>query len=121
MLACAGERSQWVMAVQNKGKLLFFAASTVCWVFPLLAHTAPQSQIRRPESARPEQMGRLSGTVRTTAGAALSSVHVTATNAVTGEQSGAVTENEGAFLIENLPAGTYHVTAERQGLPAVSR
>lgn len=91
-----------------------------CFLSSLLGKEAARPQIRRPERPGLSEQARLQGTVRDTAGAPLSQVIITVINRQTGEQQGAVTGNEGNFLIENLQPGTYDLTAERSGFPTLS-
>ena len=59
--------------------------------------------------------GRISGTVVDTSGAVLPGATVTARNDATGLTRSATTDDHGAYLIVNLPVGTYTVTAEMPG------
>jgi len=59
--------------------------------------------------------GQISGTVRDSSGAVIPGVTVTVTNVNTGSSRTDVTRPNGAFVVTNLPVGTYSVTAELQG------
>jgi hypothetical protein len=60
--------------------------------------------------------GAISGTVTDNTGGALPGVTVTATNLGTGLTRDAVTESDGAFLLNLLPPGKYRIDAELAGL-----
>jgi len=59
--------------------------------------------------------GAVSGRVANEAGAAISGVVVTARNLANGFRRSAMSDTSGAFRIEDLPPGTYDVTAEVSG------
>src|SRR5258708_27089805 len=59
--------------------------------------------------------GRISGTVPDSAGAVLPGVTVTVTNESSKLARSIVTDENGDYLITNLPVGNYTMTAERQG------
>ena len=59
--------------------------------------------------------GRISGTVTDTQGGVLPGASVTATEVRTSYSRTAVTDAEGAYVIVNLPLGTYSVSAELSG------
>lgn len=60
--------------------------------------------------------GTINGRVADNSGGALPGVTVTATNLGTGLTRGAVTENDGSYLLNLLPPGRYRVDAELAGL-----
>src|SRR3954463_13126804 len=65
--------------------------------------------------------GQISGTIKDASGGVLPGVTVTVTNVGTGIARTAVTDEKGAYVITNLPVGTYKVAAELQGFKKVER
>ena len=63
--------------------------------------------------------GRIIGTVIDAQGAAIAGAKVTVTNTGTNVRSEAVTNADGYYQVQNLPVGTYTVTAEREGFSKV--
>ena len=59
--------------------------------------------------------GRIDGTVSDTSGAPMPGVTVTATNPQTGAANTATTNDSGGFVLLQLPAGSFDLTAEKQG------
>ena len=65
--------------------------------------------------------GQIAGTVKDTSGGVLPGVTVTVTNVHTNIARTAVTDDRGAFVVTNLPVGTYKVAAELQGFKKAER
>ena len=63
--------------------------------------------------------GLLTGTITDTAGAIVPGVQIAASDKVTGETRKAVTDNQGVWLIPQLPPATYKVTVARQGFATI--
>jgi hypothetical protein len=59
--------------------------------------------------------GTITGTVTDPSGAAVGSVQVQVTNQITGQQRSATTQDNGTYIIPQLPPGQYSVTVEKQG------
>jgi len=59
--------------------------------------------------------GRISGTVKDTAGAAIPNATVTVTNPANNLVRTATTDDDGFYTVTNLPVGNYSVEAERSG------
>jgi len=59
--------------------------------------------------------GRISGTVKDSAGAAIPNVTVTVTNPANNLVRTATTDEDGFYTVTNLPVGSYSVEAERSG------
>jgi hypothetical protein len=59
--------------------------------------------------------GRIAGTVVDQSGAVIAGVTITVTNVGTGISRGIVSDNEGNYLVVDLPIGNYRVTAEKAG------
>ena len=59
--------------------------------------------------------GRISGTVKDTAGAAIPNTTVTVTNPANNLTRTATTDDDGFYTVTNLPVGSYSVEAERTG------
>src|SRR5258708_17236004 len=59
--------------------------------------------------------GGITGTLTDPSGAAISGAAVKALNAETGLRRGAVTTSSGEFTFQDLPLGTYEVTATQSG------
>jgi len=59
--------------------------------------------------------GRISGTVRDTAGAAIPNATVTVTNPANNLVRTATTDSDGFYTVTNIPVGNYSVEAERSG------
>ena len=66
-------------------------------------------------SAAAQSTGHISGIIKDGSGGVLPGVTVTITNAATGISRNAVTDERGAYVVTNLPVGTYTVSAELQG------
>jgi Carboxypeptidase regulatory-like domain/TonB dependent receptor/TonB-dependent Receptor Plug Domain len=64
--------------------------------------------------------GSLSGHVSDASGGALPGVTLTATNSSTGFNRTVVTETDGSYRFQSLPAGTYDVTADLAGFGSVT-
>ncbi len=58
--------------------------------------------------------GRISGTVKDTAGAAIPNTTVTVTNPANNLTRTATTDDDGFYTVTNLPVGSYSVEAERR-------
>ena len=65
--------------------------------------------------------GAIAGVVADTSNAALPGVTVTVTNTQTGLTRNTVTENDGSYIIQLLPPGTYRVEASLEGLGRAQR
>jgi len=65
--------------------------------------------------------GQISGTIKDASGGVLPGVTVTVTNVGTGIARTAVTDEKGAYVITNLPVGSYAVGAELQGFRKTER
>src|SRR6185312_3755792 len=61
------------------------------------------------------QQSRIVGSVTDQSGAVVPDVNVTVKNIATGEMRQATSSSVGEYAIPNLPAGSYLVTAEKQG------
>ncbi|MGH7247462.1 MAG: carboxypeptidase-like regulatory domain-containing protein, partial [Pseudomonadota bacterium] len=59
--------------------------------------------------------GAIRGVVEDPSGAVVPGGAVTAKNAATGERRGAMTGEDGAYIIPELPAGRYQLTVEAKG------
>lgn len=59
--------------------------------------------------------GRISGAVKDSSNAIVPGAHVTVTNEATQLARNAVTDDEGFYVVTNLPPGAYTVTVERSG------
>src|SRR5258706_6072563 len=59
--------------------------------------------------------GRISGTVSDPAGAVVPNIKITITNEATKAERTTVTNADGFYAAENLPVGSYSVTAEQNG------
>jgi hypothetical protein len=66
-------------------------------------------------TAAAQSTGQISGIIRDGSGGVLPGVTVTITNAGTGIARNVVTDDRGAYVVTNLPVGTYSVSAELQG------
>ena len=66
-------------------------------------------------SAAAQSTGQISGIIKDGSGGVLPGVTVTITNAATGIARNVVTDERGAYVVTNLPVGTYTVSAELQG------
>jgi hypothetical protein len=60
-------------------------------------------------------LGTISGTISDKSGAVMPGAQVTATNKGTSQAQTATTNDAGYFVLSNLPAGTYDVSAEKAG------
>jgi hypothetical protein len=60
-------------------------------------------------------VGRISGTVTDTSGAAVQGAVIKVTNDATSQPRTTSTDDNGFYVVTNLPVGTYSVTAEHQG------
>ncbi|HKP11185.1 MAG TPA: alpha-2-macroglobulin family protein, partial [Blastocatellia bacterium] len=81
----------------------------------------PLKQIIYQAGANTAQAGALGGLVVDPQNALVPGAKVKATSAATGETFEATTDDEGRFLLLNLPAGTYEVRVDAQGFqPSVS-
>ncbi len=63
-------------------------------------------------------LGSITGTVKDATGAAVPGAAVTSENIATGLMVKATSDNNGSYLIANLPAGTYKVTFKKEGFDA---
>src|ERR1700722_17373089 len=63
-------------------------------------------------------LGSITGTVKDATSAAIPGAAVTAENLATGLVVKATSDNNGSYLIGNLPAGTYKVTFKKEGFEA---
>lgn len=63
-------------------------------------------------------LGSITGTVKDATGAAVPAAAVTSENIATGLTVKATSDNNGSYLIPNLPAGTYKVTFKKEGFDA---
>src|SRR3974377_761878 len=63
--------------------------------------------------------GRIIGTVTDVQGAAIAGAKITITNIGTNARFGAVSNADGFYQVQELPIGTYTVTAERDGFAKV--
>jgi len=66
-------------------------------------------------AAAQSNTGQISGTIKDSSGGVLPGVTVTVTNTGTSSARTIVTDERGAYVVTNLPVGTYSVTAELQG------
>jgi hypothetical protein len=66
-------------------------------------------------------LGRISGTVTDTAGKALTGVKVTVVHQATQLTREVITDDQGFYVVTNLPIGDYTVTAENQGFKKLSK
>ncbi|MDQ3042199.1 MAG: carboxypeptidase regulatory-like domain-containing protein, partial [Acidobacteriota bacterium] len=73
----------------------------------------PKTQTR--VAATSGTKGAVRGTIKDVNGAVVAGATVTATNAETEEEFSATSNEDGQFLIENLPAGNYKISAEAAG------
>jgi hypothetical protein len=64
--------------------------------------------------------GRIKGTITDPTGAVVPSVPVTATNQATGVKYRTVSQPDGGYIFQQLPVGTYTVTAQAPGFKAFS-
>jgi hypothetical protein len=88
--------------VKVSASMLFFTLSfALC--FALLSFS--QTQV----------LGTISGTISDKSGAVIPGAKITITNKGTGETYTTTTNEAGYFVLPNLPAGTYDVTAEKEG------
>ena len=65
--------------------------------------------------------GTITGTITDPSGAAVGGVQVQASNQDTGEQRTAITQDNGSYIIPQLPPGRYNVTIEKQGFAKETR
>lgn len=65
--------------------------------------------------------GSINGTVTDPSGGAIGGVQVQATNQGTGEQRSASTQDNGAYVIPQLPPGQYTVSVDKQGFAKETR
>ncbi len=65
--------------------------------------------------AQTQALGTISGTITDNSGAVVPGAKITATNKATGQTSTATTSATGYYVVTNLPAGTYDVSAEAAG------
>src|SRR5579863_1640674 len=63
-------------------------------------------------------LGSITGTVKDATGSAVPGAAVTSENIATGLTVKATSDNNGSYLIANLPAGTYKVTFKKEGFDA---
>ena len=68
-----------------------------------------------PSFSQTQVLGRISGTITDNSGAVVPGGRVTATNKATGRSQTTATNEAGYYAFTNLPAGTYDVTAEKEG------
>ena len=64
-------------------------------------------------------VGRISGTVKDTSGAAIPGAGVTVTNAATNLTRTVKADDDGLYTVTNLPVGTYSVSAEQAGFKQI--
>ena len=62
-----------------------------------------------------QTLGTISGTISDSTGALIPGAKITATNKGTGQSVTATTNDAGYYVVTNMPAGTYDVTAEASG------
>jgi hypothetical protein len=62
-----------------------------------------------------QTLGTISGTITDKTGAVIPNARITITNKETGASQVTTTNESGYFVVPNLPAGTYDVTAEKEG------
>ena len=65
--------------------------------------------------------GKITGTVTDASEAIVPGVEVTATNKGTNVQTKAISNNDGIYVIPNLPPGTYSVEFKREGFETLQR
>jgi tetratricopeptide (TPR) repeat protein len=111
------------------GRLLLL----LCPVLTLQAvvHTDPQSFAASPQTGQGGSAGesipampaktRVSGTVKSEAGAALAGVRITLIDQRGSSPVTAITKEDGAYTLGSLPPGTYNVIAESPGFEKQSR
>src|SRR5207249_1980502 len=68
-----------------------------------------------PSFSQTQVLGKISGTITDNSGAVVPGGRVTATNKATGQSQTTTTNEAGYYAFTNLPAGTYDVTAEKEG------
>ncbi len=91
-----------------KSKTTFFRGAVLLGLL-LLA-----GGIRKPLNAQ-AVLGGITGTVKDSTGAAVPDATVKAVNTETNLSVTAKTQGNGSYLLNNLPAGTYHVSFEKDG------
>jgi hypothetical protein len=72
-------------------------------------------------AANAQNTGQIAGTIKDSSGGVLPGVTVTITNVGTGITRNTVTDEHGAFVVTNLPVGSYSVSAELQGFRKAER
>ena len=88
---------------------------------PLLAALALLMVLSPTYAAAQATTARLVGTVKEPTGAVIPGASVVATNLDTGTRRDAITNDEGDFVIPNVPIGRYEVAAELAGFKRVVR
>src|SRR5215831_19898542 len=68
-----------------------------------------------PSFSQTQVLGTISGTISDKSGAVIPGAQITATNKGTSQAQTATTNDAGYFVLSNLPAGTYDVSAEKAG------
>jgi len=77
--------------------------------------------VRNQELASAQATGSLSGIVAGPSGARISKAKVTVSHAATGFRRETLTNAEGAYVLTQLPPGTYRLEISRQGFRTVAR
>jgi iron complex outermembrane receptor protein len=85
-----------------------------------IAVAVSSSPPSRPEPASTDATGRITGVLKDPTGAVVSGARVEIENPVNGFHQSTMTNNEGRFVFERLPAGNYQVAATAKGFdPAI--
>src|SRR5215472_2732343 len=103
----APKKEASMLASKQRGKYAWMLVAAVVCLAARIGGQTPEAKI--------------SGIITDSAGAVIPGVRVTATNAATGQRTAATTNEQGFYVLTNLPIGGYVVEAEEAGFKKYAR